>query len=466
MRFGIPELASTVTVTPQSVAFLPQPPLQSKHEVPLAALNDTLRRLDAISLQKIPYQKTLGEAKRLSSRLVDERKFALGTVDKIFDGHLESLHQSVEAAIHAHEKSQREAEKHHEKKEEAKRKEEAQQKVEWEQALQAKKQKEREEREACEAQEAREKKEKDIREKKAAEATWATIGLTNFAEVEKEYRKYLDNISVIKTSVVMEVDKDPQLKRQVGSVKRKINVRMGQLSNSMTQLRDITRVLLTQINSCKTNLLGYNWILNFVAKAIVSQAETEVTVKPAAALPLARLAVALMDQAEDLYYYLSARIIKKCPLVIGYTSRLDTEQGRLDMGWKRRDDVWEPEVKYEERVGGILCLWAVMARLETARKYPLFTQEAQWRFLARIFNTEKKLVADVHFVVLCNWWEAAAQSFVLAYGSQAKKLLNLAYTKFVALGSPKKYAAATRLQVLGEDLFQRNNFNILKEMEA
>ncbi|OBA19026.1 GLE1-domain-containing protein [Metschnikowia bicuspidata var. bicuspidata NRRL YB-4993] len=287
----------------------------------------------------------------------------------------------------------------------------------------------------------------------------------NPADIEKALLKYRKDIEDIKTNIVGEVDKDKELKKYIGAIKRKVNTKLGQLSNSLRQLDLVSKEITSLIQPLASQPLAYKWILNFVLKAIVSQAETEVTVKPAAALPLGRLAYNLLCNLNGLEFYLSARFVKKCCLVIGYTGTIDTEEGRVRMGWRRSDGKWESEVKYEERMGGILSVWAVIGWVNQTTSLLLFNMKAEWMFLARLLNTKPELLGDVHFVAVCNWWEAAGEKFFKTFGKQAQKLLTVSITDWVPLGVSRSFPAATRLQILGEDLFTKNNFNTLKEME-
>lgn len=457
MRFGL--LNPPAAVKHSSYGSLPQtlpPQLAQPPPTPaLELLSETLQKLDLSVILRLSSVSAEAEHDYRKNILAAQKKHFTSSLNTAFDDPLELLRQSVEATIQAHEKFKREEE-------EKRRVEEEKRKAEL---LRQKQLEEKLEKERKEKEELEKKRLKEEQERRAKENSRSGKGFTNPTEVENEFLEYLARIPDIKSLVVQELAKQPELKKQVGTFKRKINVRFGQLSNSMNQLRSVTGHLVEAINSCKSEPLAYKWILNFVSKSIVSQAETEVTVKPDAAIPLARLALALLQQVDGLEYYLSARIIKKCSLVIGYSAKLDTEGGRIHMGWKKNDGEWEPEVKFEERIGGILTLWSVMAREGDALNFPLFTKEAQWKFLARVLNTDKKLLLDVHFVVVSNWWEAAAEAFVSSYGQQARKLLQLAATGFAALGSLNSFPAAMRLQILGEDLLQKNIFNTLKDME-
>ena len=290
-------------------------------------------------------------------------------------------------------------------------------------------------------------------------------GFTSFKVVEEQFFQYRNEIATIKRDIVEEVNKDNDLKKRMGLLKRKANPKFGQLSNSFQQLQLVTRAIIDIVEEAKAyGSLSFRWILNFIAKAIVHQAEAEVTVKPTAALPLARLAYSLLKSYPEFELFLSARFIKKCPLIIGYSCSIELEQGRERMGWKRFDNNWEDEVKYEERVAGICSVWSVMTRLEE-QSNDLYKISSAWVFLARLLNTDKRLLSNVHFACASNWWEACALQFLGLYGVQGKKLLKLLCVDWSNSVSDRRWASAARLSILGESWLTNNKLESLKEME-
>jgi len=288
---------------------------------------------------------------------------------------------------------------------------------------------------------------------------------TNFASIEKLFLKYKQDIADIKQNVVQKLQESPDVKKHANQLKRKINPKFGQLSNSFSQLKKITDEVVQYIQMAQGNELAYKWIMNFVAKAIIDQAETEVIVKPTAALPLARLSYQLLLTFPEFEYYLTARFVKKCPYIIGYSCTIETEEGRLRMGYKRKDNQWEDPVKYDERVSGICTVWSVMTRLTEFPQHPKYSFEASWSFLARLLNTDKKLLTNTHFAVTANWWDGAANNFLPKYGKQSQKLLSSVIQDWPLSVSDKKFPAAARLLILGEDWMNHNKIESLKEME-
>ncbi|AET39899.1 nucleoporin GLE1 Ecym_5119 [Eremothecium cymbalariae DBVPG len=309
-----------------------------------------------------------------------------------------------------------------------------------------------------------------LRKTRAQEEKKKKHGVTNFESIEVEFLNVMQKIRDIKRDIVNPVKKDRELEKLLGTQKRKINPKFGQLTNSLSQLQQIRKELIRLIDEIKNNNLAYNWILNFVAKAVVSQAETEVRVKPESALPLANLTLSLLVKYPDLYELLMARFIKKCPYVIGYMCGIDTEEGRLRMGWKRSvDGKWEDDISYNERLGGIMTLYAVISRLPLAPEFISNTEHplplsCSWKILARFANKPIIYLTNTEFILLGYWWDAAAAQFLQRYGNQGSKLLNLVASDLTAEVAAHKYVGAARLRILLEDWKQTGRIKTFPEM--
>lgn len=314
-------------------------------------------------------------------------------------------------------------------------------------------------------------KEKEAAAKAKEEEIAASRGkyTTNFPSIEKKFLHYKQEIATIKRDIVEPVKKlDKEQKNMLARHKRKINPKFGQLTNSNQQLRSVATELQNLIQQTSAQPLMYKWILNFTAKAIVHQAENETRVKPESALPLAKLALYLMQTIPDLRELLMARFVKKCPFVIGFTCAIDTEQGRINMGWKRNsDEKWELSTSYDERIGGMMTLFAVITRLDTMvpdQPNP-WSFEHSWMMVARVANTPLNLLTNVHFVALGAWWDATARQFLQKYGDQGAKLLRLVGDQLTSAVAEHKYVGAARLRILMEDWVSNNNISSFPEMD-
>ncbi|CAK9438113.1 uncharacterized protein LODBEIA_P24240 [Lodderomyces beijingensis] len=328
------------------------------------------------------------------------------------------------------------------------------------------KQEQEQKRKAAEAAELKEKQEQAKKKQEAAQAQKAALS-TNFNSIEKQFLKYKQDIEDIKQNVKNAIDQNKDLKKSVNAYKRKINPKFGQLSNSASHTNFIIREVVELVEPVqRENGLPYKWILNFMAKAIVDQAESEVSIRPDAATPLATLAFTLLLKFPEFEYFLAARFVKKCPYIIGFTDPMTTVEGRARMNWKRiGENEWENEVKYDERVAGICTVWAVMTRLSD-EGIGIFSDNSSWQFVARTLNTPLSLIKNTHFELLANWWEATAASFLETFGKQAVKVMQLMVVRFVDAVADRKYPSAARLRILGEDWAGKGEIQTLKEMES
>lgn len=313
-------------------------------------------------------------------------------------------------------------------------------------------------------------KEKELQEKKEKEKEKAKAATTNFDEISKTFWKYKAKIKSIKDEIVMPVKSaDKNIRNILSKHKRKINPKFGQLTNTFSQLASIQNELSNLIDQTKADQLSYLWILNFIAKAVVHQAETEVRAKPEASVPLGRLTLYLMVRYPEFNELLLARFVKKCPFVIGFTCNIDTEEGRSNMGWKRDSDgKWEEPTSYNERIGAMATLYSVITRIQLPPEFIQSTQHPlpishSWQMVARIANTPLDLIQDTHFVVLGAWWDAAAKEFLQAYGTQAGKLLMLIGDTLTSAVSDRKYVGAARLRILLES-WKNNSIDCFPEM--
>ncbi|CAI5757994.1 unnamed protein product [Candida verbasci] len=305
----------------------------------------------------------------------------------------------------------------------------------------------------------------ELENKKRQEA--GKLNFTNYDNIEKQFLKYKQDIIDIKTNVVSKLNEDKELKKQLMPFKRKLNPKFGQLSNSQSQLNKITNEVLSMIELTKSNELIFKWILNFIAKAIIDQAETEVIVRSFAAIPLAHLAYSILAKFPEFEYFLTARFIKKCPYIIGFTSSIDSEQGRSNMGYKRNkdDNKWEDTTKYDERMSGIITVWSVMSRIHDENQIGIYSYDSTWKFLARILNLSNELLTNTHFALLGNWWEATAVEFLNRFGKQGQKICELVVFDLTNSVANKSFPSAQRVKIMGEDWLQNRKIETLKRME-
>lgn len=290
-------------------------------------------------------------------------------------------------------------------------------------------------------------------------------GFTNFEKINNEFLSYKLNIKKIKSDVKEVINQDKEKKKIAFSLKRKINPNFGQLTDSFKQLERVQQEIKRYIEESRNDELIYRWTLNFVSKALIQQAEVEVTVKISAVLPLARLAYFLINNFPEMENYLTSRFVKKCPMIIGFNCLIDTEEGRLNMGWKRKESLWEDDVKYDERVSGIFSLWSTMTRLVEFKQVEFFSFKSSWKFIARLLNTDVEKLRNIHLAILGSWWETTAEYFLKIYQRQGRKLIEVMIKDWLILFTKRDFPSATRLSLMTDDWMKTQNFNSIEEMK-
>lgn len=281
------------------------------------------------------------------------------------------------------------------------------------------------------------------------------------AEIELLYLKYMQDVKDIDTQVVQPMNANKELKKAAGSHKRKINPKFGQLTKSQNQLVRITNEIKQLIEQTRANDSVYKWILNFISDAIISQAETEVSVKPSASLPLAKLTLNLLILFDELRYFLLAKFFSSCPFLLGYSCSQDTEEGRVRLGWTRDEDTgkWEIEEQHNERLCGIATLYSVITRLRldssyvgydpSRTKHPLPIKHS-WIFVSRMVDVPTDQLTETHYSIVGAWWDACSAEFLQAYGKQSQKLLKLVSEQWTSVDGGSS-AGKVRLRLLGEE---------------
>ena len=364
----------------------------------------------------------------------------------------------------AERKAKEEAERKAKEEAERKRIEEEQLRIKQQQEKEAREKKEREEKlqrekelKLQQQQEALKKqKEDEIKRLKELE----TNSIIRPTQIETEFNKYLQDIKDIESQILLPVKNDLQLKKNVGGHKRKINPKFGQLTNSQNQLSKLTSEIIELIKQTQSNQLAFKWILNFISDAIISQAETEVSVKPKSSLPLAKLTLNLMIIFNDLQYFLFAKFYTKCPFLIGYSCSNETEEGRIRLGFNRDETTnkWENEIQYNERLSGISTLYSVITRLQINQSFIGYNDQIvhplpisnSWIFLSRLLDIPTNQLNEIHFTIVGAWWDACAIQFLQAYGRQSIKLLKLIVNEWTSVDG-KSSASRVRLKLLGEE---------------
>ncbi|KAK4052833.1 Nuclear pore complex nucleoporin component [Microbotryomycetes sp. JL201] len=407
-----------------------------------------------------------------------------------FETRNKALWTSIEAAIkqaeHEEGERQRVLEEKRKQQEEAERKAKEMREAEQKKAADERK-KQEQERLAREQKDAEEKQAREQAEKKLAEAqqqaqrTASVVSVPTGSSVagspQADYERWAAVMLRIKQQVLPTVSQNTDWRKQCFTAKRSITPKIGQLTaSSETTLRIINQ--LDQILSSMRPPPGsggptepYTWTLNHLSKALVKQAETEVTAKLSTAYPLGRVVIGLLVRGHiELGDVLMARLVKKCFWITGWWPPKRPEQSEQDhrktLGHAAPTS-GETIVQYAQRMSGILALYASILQTSPLKspQGPCpqdrvsnvpdhFRPKAGWRWLV-IILTKPLVSLEPTPLLVITFLEIAAQTLRQTYGKQFDKFLEVLSREGLKEGkaefSDKAKSSSVRLSLWLED---------------
>ncbi|KAI9023305.1 GLE1-like protein-domain-containing protein [Hyaloraphidium curvatum] len=254
----------------------------------------------------------------------------------------------------------------------------------------------------------------------------------------------------IKANVRPAVKADRQLNQFCFKSRMTVTLRIGQITNSRTQVRRISNDLITLLaDAGRVSPLARQWVMDFLAKQMANQAEKEVAVFKPLAFPMARVAQNVVAKSPEFCEILLGRLMKRNPYLIpNYPIRLKSES--LDeyckrLAMKKRDDEWEKEAHYEERLGGTAALFAAfMQTLPEGAPGGCLTMADAWTWLARLLNLPPRKITPQ---LILTFLEVAGPELLRTYRKQATKLLRFIAEKCLPQMPKESVAATTRLRL-------------------
>lgn len=307
--------------------------------------------------------------------------------------------------------------------------------------------------------------------------------------------KLLEKLQAIKVNVRPAVRADAKLNRFCFKAKMTVTLKVGQITNSRQQVRRISHELNEVLAEAgRESHLAREWLMDFTAKQLANQAEKEVAVFKPLAFPMARVAQNIVARNPDFCDIFWGRLMKRNPfLVPKYPIKekgesLDDYCKRLRM--KRRDDGWEKETHYEERICGTVALFAGKCRkwlnrliaggahtlfllftLAFLQRLPEGTAQSYctlndgWTWLARLLNMPPKKITPhllltflevgprisganrSRLIALCFAHQCAGPELMRVYRKQMNKLLRFIADKYTPQMPKDSVAATTRLRL-------------------
>jgi len=269
----------------------------------------------------------------------------------------------------------------------------------------------------------------------------------------------------------------PPVKKLWNAQRRKITPKVGQLTDDPREIARITEELkgivapIPNIPSADQQNL-HHALLSSISKAVLSQAETEVTAHKAAARPLAQVIIALIAAYPLLGEIFWARMIGSIGVwaVGGIEPSLievdDATGERHELDGKEKLRRWgmrhdEPTDAYVSRVAGVLRLYFEMLFVETdganfgnVQLQPQFRPARLWAYLAQLINHDGMLKRVVAPEAICVALDSAGLRALTMWGAQFVKILKVIYegaeNEKERWGGPEVVAQASRARCLLE----------------
>ncbi|KAJ2158945.1 hypothetical protein GGF46_003384 [Coemansia sp. RSA 552] len=267
----------------------------------------------------------------------------------------------------------------------------------------------------------------------------------------KYRRMYTEMMETLAPAIKADKAKRMYCFKQRGLVTRGV----GQLKDSWEFISRTSDNIVTILHESKSQSDDvHRWMLNLVAKAIVKQAEKEVSVAMHAAYPLAAAAVLIMQEYPQLVDMLLVRLVKKCPYVvpeyIKKTSGQTTEDYLRRIGYKTTDDGMETEGIYMERMAGMIALYAAIVQtpaIGAGDKPNSYGISHGWTWMARMANQTPRSISPL---LVQTFLSVAGTTMLAAYSGQMRKLLDALEHKWIpAISTDNPAAVAAKSNLKG-----------------
>lgn len=310
-----------------------------------------------------------------------------------FDRRNQALWSSIEATIKAVEDSkaqalvrervaaERKKQEEEARLKEVRRKEEEKVKQEAERKVKEAEEKARTEQKKAEVAAAKAERQKQAKEKAnqdSQQGIWTGLSIK-----AQEWSDWRDKMRTFKEQVIEKVKSDPALKKEVRANNRTIGVRVGQVINTRESICKVTNelheVLSRYAPDGTTNpSVQYMYTLSHLSKCLIRQSENEVSAKPEAAYPLAKVVVGLLLRGHAaLGEILMARLVKKCCWVVPFYP--PREEGQDDAEYRKsvgqKQGSAESDVQYASRMGAILTLYFAICSVNLVSLFPTLPRQ-------------------------------------------------------------------------------------------
>ncbi|KAJ3720442.1 GLE1-like protein-domain-containing protein [Lentinula raphanica] len=310
---------------------------------------------------------------------------------------------------------------------------------------------------------------------KAEEESRKAAGMTTSEDDWKQSRK---NLQLVKTQGTRLVKANPAFRSSWSSARRTITAKVGQLTNDVETINRVSSQIIGILRPAGNPLPPpvYTALLSALAKALILQAETEITAEKRSAVPLAQVAFNCLDQLEGLSEVFFAKITQRIgpwaiPCLLPETdfdgrSWTDNAEIRRMHGFRLGEDgASETQTQYTDRVKGVMRLYFSVLKI-TPKRGPLskmFQLPRYWTWMARLLASRSMLSSAVGAEVLFVALEVLGAEALRIWGYQFVKILRLIYDasteglgngKVLGGTSPDGIAARARVKLEVESIMK------------
>ncbi|KAF9223127.1 hypothetical protein BS17DRAFT_754961 [Gyrodon lividus] len=448
--------------------------LLETHEQRAQRRSNDLQMLAAKHEQQMSEVQTLLSAlKTKQQRHINQLKVRWSEQDNVLQGRIEGVIRQEEEKA----RERLEVERKKRQEEEHKRKEEEQRR----QAEEEKKRQEEEQRNKQREAEEAEKRAKEVveREKRAKlEAEEQGRNLLGMTLPEEDWVHARETLkaSNLKAGPMKTVKGDKSLKSQWSGIRRQITPKIGQLTQDQGTITRISGQIFKLVDPSQPLPQDlYLASLSSLAKAILLQAETEVTAEKKSAIPLALVTANLLERLPGFPDVFFAKLVQRSggwpvPSVIPSTdsdgTAWDATERTKAMGYRTTNGDQEASGEYITRVSGIMRVYfltlaaPVRTPLDKMFQLPRF-----WTYFTRMMDDERLLGTAVAAQLLHAALDVGGMEAKNIWGHQWIKLLELLYeATTVGIGgpggrllggqTPEGKAACVRVQLEIENIIQ------------
>ncbi|KAJ3030155.1 UNVERIFIED_CONTAM: hypothetical protein HDU68_009929 [Siphonaria sp. JEL0065] len=260
--------------------------------------------------------------------------------------------------------------------------------------------------------------------------------------------------SSVKPAVAAFAVQDSAFAMVARQAKMKINMAVGQVTRSKPQIFHVATTIHKLLEAATTQFQKYpeyySHLLDLTAKALTCQADAEVSVHPIKAPALAQVACLIIEKHPALLAVLLGRLMKRCPYIVPMYFKKGDEENLDDFNkrrrFKRQDEAWESEERYNERMCGMIRFYAGVTQVKTNSH--MYEIDFGWQWMARVLNINPRKITPQ---LICSFLQIAGHCILQTYKSQAEKLFVYLYNVFLPKMMTLSVPSAMKLQIFLEE---------------